>query len=204
MKPHKLNRQNVILLIILLVIILLVVIFAVTHRKNNQSQLTTTQRTTSVTESFTEEFARDDGYSGEYHVKKVGSSYQIYIGNKPYPDTGLRYVKLPGSSQKDYYYFTNGKFDKQHTGVEIPPGDSPLVNHRYVYIKNGRLAKNFTGVVSYEHYMRVFKNGVYQDNYNGEVSLGGLETECEHGAVLGVELGRDDNFVPPYKVTILG
>lgn len=202
MKEKKINKTNLILLIILIIIIILVVVIAITQSaKRKQQQTTTRVSTTTETVEITDGYEPD--VAGEVNLKEDGNSYILCQGKERIYMTGLYYIKMPGTSKKDLYYFTDGKFDKSFSGVDIIPGDSPDMGHKYAYIKNGKIDRNFTGAASYEHYMRIFKNGLYLDNYNGNVSMGGLEASCHNGAVRGVELGRPDGFVPPYKVTIL-
>lgn len=193
MKKEK--KANIILIVVIVLIIALVAVIIIGNHHKKTNNLTTTTVNSSTTQKTTQSVKSDDQYpiSGdELNIPDKG----LYTG------VGKAVIKSI-SSKPQLYYFNNGKFDKTFTGLadslELKDG---IPTHEY-YVKNGVVQTNFTGVVSFMHYMRVIKNGVYQENYNGKVSMGGLEADCQNGAVLSIELGRDDGFIPPYKVTIM-
>lgn len=197
-KKVKINKTNLALIIIAILIVALVVVIIVGNSKNhkNDSIATTTTTTVAQTESTTS--VSDEKYAVDgNHLDMPKEDRGLYTGV-------AKAVIKSVSSKPQFYYFNCGTFDKTYTGLA---GSLTLKDGMPVcdyYVKNGIAQTKFTGVVSFEHYLRVIKNGIYQDDYNGKVSLDGLEADCENGAVLGYELGREDGFIPPYKVTILG
>lgn len=195
----KSKKTNIILLIVLIVIIILIVILVSIHRHPKEAETTTTipsttEETTLSSEQVDEENDLPDWGNGTFNIKKKGSSYAMYMGDVLYPVTGLFYEKLPGTFHKDCYYFKDGIWDKSHSGVEIPPGDSPYVNRNLVHVKNGRVDLKYTGLISYDKYLRIFENGKYRQDYNGKVHLPDGDFDVHHGAVYGYCLGQPDGF----------
>lgn len=193
-KKHKLSKQAIYLIVIaVLIVVLIVIICAGIAKTRRKDQISTTSAVpTSVTETTTYKYVDDSGNDVTPHFSKDGK--RMMEGDHLGVFEGMAWSTING--KKDLYYFTNATYDPSYTGL----ADGP--DGRYYFARNGKWDRSFTGVVSYGHYMRVCKHGIYQEDYDGDVDLGGFPASCEDGAVLGVELGRDDGFIPPYKVTI--
>lgn len=205
MKKNK--KEWIIIAVILVVIIILVVILAVNSHSKKTAATTTTAPSSTAQENqeatipendedaFYEINEGDGGPGGlsKPYIKKVGSAYYLYDAEGRIYDTGLYYLKMPGHSKANCYYFSNGKFDKKYKGVESPPIQAGLPDH-FVYIKNGTIDHSYTGLVSKDKYLRIFENGKYRQDYNGKVHLPDGDFDVHHGAVYGYCLGQPDGF----------
>lgn len=202
MNKQRLNQKSTIVLIVIVcLIIALIVIIAIGTSKNKSAETTTSLTSTSSTTDVNSTLPPPEKYT---------SSVENHLYYEPGDDglllNGLYLVKMPGEKKASAHYFFDGKIDKSFSGLTplANPPQARIADFDYwYYVKDGKVDTNFTGAVSYYHYMRVVKNGVYLNHYNGEVDLGGARAPCHNGAVHELELGREDGFIPPYKVTIL-
>lgn len=193
-KKRKLSKQSIILIIICVVIVALVIAIAVIQRNNRQKQQTaTTTSAVSESEYSTTEYNESD-VTGKEHIDKKGKTFVLMQGKERIEVTGLYYCKLPGTLKKDCYYFTDGVYDKSYKGVAVIPFDAPEAKYGYAYVKNGKMDRNYTGLISRDNYLRVFENGKYRYDYNGEIHLPDGDYDVKEGAIRGYMLGRPDNF----------
>lgn len=194
-EKRKLSKQTIALIVIAVLIVILVVVICIgtaKAKKDNETTTTSAISTVTATESTTYKYVDDSGNDITPHFSKDGK--KMMEGDHLGVFEGMAWSTING--KKDLYYFTNATYDPTYTGLATGP------DGRYYFARNGKWDRSFTGVVSYGDYMRVCKKGIYQQDYDGDVDLGGFPASCKDGAVLGVELGRDDGFIPPYKVTI--
>lgn len=201
MKPEskKLKKSAIILIAILVIIIALIIAIVVVQKSNYKKQqakssVSSTSAVSNVSQTSPVEEEDGADVSGTEHFVKKGNNYILMLGKDRLEVTGLYYCKLPGTSKKDCYYFNDGVYDKSHNGVEVIPGDAPEAKYEYAYVKNGKIDRKYTGLISKDNYLRIFENGKYRYDFSGKIHMPDGDYDVHHGAVYGYCLGRPDNF----------
>lgn len=210
------RKMKIITFIILALVVVIVIAVAIGNSHKDKTSTTAlsavtpgqsisrTKATTKKTEPTTEREISKTVY------KTVKKKDGIYLMSNDQDFNGSCYgailALIPSISKKPtYYQFVNGKFDPTFTGLSPDAVNYDLVGNTagYYYMKNGVWQKHFRGLVSRANYMRIVINGQEQMDYNGEIRIGKKmknvqwKYDCQNGAVLNYEVGRDDNFVEP-------
>lgn len=212
--PNKKAYLVTILIIVILLAVIIIVGVARTHKSNSVSESSSPSiSSTKKSSAFAKKTKPTQNYTPPQapasSVKKgKDGSYYLNTGDAETDGSveGAVLAVIPSISKKpNYYYFILGKFDPTYTGLAQDGMNFTAEGYPagYYYMKNGVFQKHFKGLVSRANYMRIVINGKEQTNYNGDIRIGPKlrdvtwKFECQNGAVLGYELGRDDNFVAP-------
>lgn len=220
--PKNLNQgpnKKAYIITILIMVIILAGILIVGVARTHKTKSTLTSPSVSSSTKKDSVFAKKTKPTQNYTPPKApvsavkkgkDGSYHLNTGDEETDGSveGAVLAVIPSISEKpNYYYFISGKFDPTYTGLAQDGLNFTAEGYPagYYYMKNGVFQKHFKGLVSRANYMRIVINGKEQTNYNGEIHIGPKPKdkavqwiwECENGAILNYEVGRDDNFVDP-------
>lgn len=215
-RPDKKAYIVTVLIIVILLVVIIIVGVARTHKSDSGSGSSSPSIfSTKKSNVFVKKTKPTQNYTpsqapASFVKKGKDGAYYLNTGDAETDGSveGAVLTVIPSISEKpNYYYFISGKFDPTYTGLAQDGLNFTAEGYPagYYYMKNGVFQKHFKGLVSRANYMRIVINGKEQTNYNGEIHIGPKPKdkavqwiwECENGAILNYEVGRDDNFVDP-------